>query len=297
MSARKTVIALFFLLISGTILPNHVKAQEEVQQDSIVQITLTDGSVIRGRIVQETDTEIRIITASGIEMTLPRSSIVSIGESRGRMVEGEFRQSDPNYSRLFFSPTGRPLRKGDGYFSDFYIVFPSVAYGVTDNFSFMAGMSIIPTLGLGNQLFYVAPRIGGDVGENASISAGILYATMANEGFGAGIAFATGTFGEPDESITVGMGWGYAMDTGGDFFFEERPIILVGGNFRLSNSVAFVTENWLITGANTNAWPFTVGLRFFGERVAADLGFILIGEALSEGFPIPLASFVYNFGK
>ena len=36
-------------------------------------------------------------------------------------------------TRLFIGPTGRPLRKGAGYFSDHFIFLPGVAYGVTDN--------------------------------------------------------------------------------------------------------------------------------------------------------------------
>ena len=67
---------------------------------------------------------------------------------------------DPNYSRLLFAPTGRPLAKGDGYFSDYELVFPGVAYGLTDNLSLAGGVSVIPGLGLGEQLFYVSPKLG-----------------------------------------------------------------------------------------------------------------------------------------
>jgi len=60
-----------------------------------------------------------------------------------------------------------------------------------------------------------------------------------------------------------------------------------------------VTENWLITGSNFDLakQPFAVALRFFGEHIAVDAGLILIGELLDEGLPIPLLSFVYNFGS
>ena len=43
--------------------------------------------------------------------------------------------------------------------------------------------------------------------------------------------------------------------------------------------------------------PFGLAVRFFGERVAVDAGFILVGEILKEGFPLPWLSFVYNFGR
>ncbi len=60
-----------------------------------------------------------------------------------------------NHTRLLFSPTGRPLGKGQGYFSDHYVVFPSVAYGLTDNLSIGAGMSVVPGMSLDEQLLYV----------------------------------------------------------------------------------------------------------------------------------------------
>ena len=43
------------------------------------------------------------------------------------------------------------------------------------------------------------------------------------------------------------------------------------------------------------------GIRFFGERLSADLGFFYPmseGEGISEGFPfIPWLGFAYNFGN
>jgi len=43
-------------------------------------------------------------------------------------------------------------------------------------------------------------------------------------------------------------------------------------------------------------YPFGLVARFFGERIAVDAGFILAGEILKEGFPMPWLSFIYNFG-
>ena len=82
--------------------------------------------------------------------------------------------------------------------------------------------------------------------------------------------------------------------------FAEHPVLLLGGNIRLSESMALVSENWLITllpakisGSTNSRWASP--LRFFGPRIAVDAGVIIIGEVLKEGFPIPWLSFVYNF--
>jgi small nuclear ribonucleoprotein (snRNP)-like protein len=280
------------------VLPERLHAQELPPRDSLVAIELNDGTTFRGKIVRQDETTVVLVTLGGTEVQIPRSSIVSIKAMRGRMVDGVFRRFDPNYSRLIFAPTGRPLRRGDGYFSDFYVVFPSVAYGLTDNLSIMAGMSVIPGVSLTEQLMYVAPRVGVRPSDDIALSAGVLYASIMKEGDAAGIAFAVGTFGREDRSFSAGIGLGYTKTEGQDFAFADRPIIMLGGNVRLSNSVALVSENWLITGADFDLGrqPFAVALRLFGEHIAVDVGAILIGEALAEGLPIPLLSFVYNFG-
>ena len=43
--------------------------------------------------------------------------------------------------------------------------------------------------------------------------------------------------------------------------------------------------------------PFGMGLRFLGESLTADVGVILVGELLDEGFPIPWLSVSYHFGR
>lgn len=61
---------------------------------------------------------------------------------------------------------------------------------------------------------------------------------------------------------------------------------------------ALVSESWLITGEGVEfgQQPFGLALRFFSDRLAVDLGVILVGNALSRGFLIPWLSFAFHFG-
>ncbi len=268
------------------------------QQDSLKVFTLKDGSVIRGKIVQQDAAQITVITAAGIEMKIPRSEVISIKPLEGKISQGEFRRFDPNYSRLMFGPTGRPLRKGHGYFSDFYVFFPGVAYGFTNNFSILAGMSIFPGVQPDDQIKFIAPRIGISTSERLAISAGTLLISLW-DGAAAGIAFVTTTVGEPDKSFTAGFGLGYVKEEGEEFEFGRKPILTLGGNIRLSNSSALVSENWLVLDRSVqfDELPFALALRLFGDRLAGDIGFVMIGEVMRHGFPIPWLSLVYNFGR
>lgn len=266
--------------------------------DTLYTVELKDGNTLQGTIIHRDEESITIRTPAGIEIKAPKRTIVSIKQMRGKMVGEEFFRVDPNYSRLLFAPTGRPLRKGEGYFTDYYVFFPGVAYGFTDNFSLMAGFSLLPGLSLDEQLMYVAPRIGKQFTDKFSLSAGALYLSVVDE-FAAGIAFGSATYGEPDKSFTIGLGLGYTKEEGEDFQFADHPILMLGGNVRLSNSAAFVTENWFITGEGLklSQQPFSFAIRLFGERITVDLGMIVVMEILDEGFPIPWLSFAYYFGK
>jgi len=246
--------------------------------------------------VNQDESKIYFKTINGIEAIIPKSVIIKIKPLQGRIIEGTYQSLDPNYSRLLFGPTGRPLKKGEGYFSDYYVLFPGVSYGITNNISLMAGFSLIPGLSLAEQLFYVAPKLGMNVNDKFAIAAGALY--MNAEEVSAGIGFTVATFGERDKSLTLGLGLGYTKESGEDLEFAKHPIIMFGGNVRISNSVAFVSENWLITGSGfkISEQPFSIAVRFFGEHISADVGFIIILEVIEEGFPIPWLSFVYNFG-
>jgi len=278
----------------------------------VVTIHLKDGSVLRARIIDQDETRLKVVTVGGVAMEVPPSSVDRIDREA---VPTEFapRPSDSNYTRLLFSPTGRPLGKGEGYFSDHYVVFPSVAYGLTDNLSIGAGVSVIPGVPLGEQLLYVSPRFGKQFSDTVAVSAGVLFAHAGDGGEDSnlGVGFAMATLGKPDKSLTIGGGVVRTVEyeyTGyydrGRWIEESRydtiytPLVVVGGTVRLSHRIALVSENWLILREDfkLSEQPFALGVRFLGDRLSADVGLVFVGELLDEGLPAPWLSVSYHFG-
>jgi len=264
------------------------------QQDSsevakIYRLLLTDGSEIVGTIVKEDSALVEFQSVSRIKMSVPRSQIKAIAPVAGNIVGGEFRRSDPNYTRLFFAPTGRALKNGQGYFSAYEIFFPFIAVGIGDVVTLAGGISLLP--GASSQIFYFAPKITPLHVQNFDLSAGVLYINALGSDFsGGGIVYGVGTYGSSDHALTVGLGWGFA---GGEI--ANKPILLLGGEIRLSNSIKLISENWIPPGTDLVVYSF--GFRFFGENVAADLGFIRPSKMETSGFPfIPWLGFAYNFG-
>ena len=302
---KTTFLFIILLALSFAVIPLSAKglsAQQKVntgvdlwiQVYGYVQILTTrDGSTLIGRIVEIRDNDVRFMTDWG-EVTIPLGSITRIQEmERALARKTKYQFTNPNTTRLFFAPTGRTLRKGTGYFSNYYVLFPGIAYAITDNLSIGGGMSIIPWIDLDEQLFYLTPKLGLKTAKNLHLSAGALLIRVNDFDDGddlklVGAIYGVGTLGTLDESITAGLGYGFE---GSDF--ADKPMIMVGGELRASNRTAFVTENWLFPGADKPLVSY--GVRFFGEKISVDLAFINVvsEDAIFPG--IPYIDFVYNF--
>jgi len=241
-----------------------------------------------GTILSEDETSIQFRMVSEIELTIQKDRIFKKEISSARIVEGKVWRTDPNRTRLFFAPTGRALKAGQGYFSVYEIFFPFIAVGVTDFMALAGGLSLFP--GSSEQLLYLAPKITFFQLEKFDLSGGVLYVFIPDEEDNAGIYYGVGTYGNQSASLTVGIGLGFS---GGDV--ADKPVFAVGAELRSSNSVAFITENWFIPDSEFQIVSF--GLRFFGENLAADFGLIHPAGADTEGFPfLPWIGFAYNFG-
>lgn len=256
------------------------------------RVVLNDGSELVGTVVSDEPDTVRFRTAGGLRLAMPRSQIRSISTLPGRLEGGKYLRPDPNQTRLLFAPTARPLKSGQGYFAAYEVFFPFLAYGVGYNLTLAGGMSLFP--GASAQLFYLAPKVTAYSSEKLSLAGGVLYlnATSSFEDFeGAGVVYGVGTYGTSDASGTAGLGWGFFGDD-----FANNPILMLGGELRVSNSVKLVSENWFPPGSE--AYPLSLGVRFFGDRLAADIALIYPAGADMEGFPfMPWLGFAYNFGN
>src|SRR6056297_3406769 len=86
---------------------------------------------------------------------------------------------DPNGTRLFLSPTARTMPQGQGRFSDYWVFFPSLAYGLTDRFDASVGVSLVP--GLSFQLLTLNAKARVLSTETVDIAVGNLVVTPVGE--------------------------------------------------------------------------------------------------------------------
>lgn len=297
MRLRQLPVVLASLLVSSAVVaqasadkPRQVIA---VAAEGVTQrLVLRDGSEMIGRIVSMTDTSVNFESSIGVT-TIPINAIVAVKNERGgKMVAGQYYFPNPNATRLIFATAGRMLRQGEGYFSDYWIFFPGFAAGLGDRFSIGGGMSVFPSVGFGDQIYFFTPKLGIVQRETFNAAVGALMIALpdfddsANRN-SAGLLYGVGTWGSLDNSFTAGLGYGYANDN-----LASTPTIVLGGEARTSPRTALVSENYILPGGNV---ILSGGIRFMGRGLAID--FALVGAAGADGGGccLPFLGFVYNW--
>lgn len=285
---KAITLALLLFIISCYV--NVAFAYEGAEDtESAYRITLMDGSTLIGNITSEDDTSIIFMTISGLEMVIELEKIDRIKPLSGEIRNGRYIRYDPNSTRLLFAPTARPLQSGQGYVALYELYLAFFGIGVGDIITLAGGFSIFP--GMDEQIYYFAPKITPIQYENLDLSCGIMHLGFTgNSDIGAGILYTAGTYGSRTSALTLGLGWGYLGEEVGD-----NPVVVIGGEVQLSNSIKLLTENWFPPG--TDFSMVSLGIRFFGENLSTDLGFFIPTGIDGEGtFFFPWVNFVYNFG-
>ena len=222
MSTTFVLTVVLGLCLAGIFLPTgrayaqegiSIKGTLRIPDASHVQILTTiDGTTLMGRIIEIRQTEIQFESDVGT-ITISIAKIKEIKEVPASAIKkGVYWFPNPNHTRLFFAPTARPLKRGEGYFADYYLFFPMVAYGITDNITIAGGMSLFPWIGFDKQFLYFTPKVGFNVGNNLALSVGALMVKLPSFGDEdvptVGILYSVGTIGGADNNLTAGLGYG-----------------------------------------------------------------------------------------
>lgn len=255
--------------------------------EQLHQVRLRDGTTIVGRIENQDSLQVTVVSLGGVSYVLKRADIRELGETSGRVVNGEFWAADPNDTRLFFTATGRSVGKGGGYIGTYFIALPFVAIGVTDRFTIAGGA---PLLFGQFEPFYLAPKYQVLDHDNAAVSLGTLSFFAGDEEFDSfGLVYAVGTFGSRDHALTTGLGFGYAGED-----VASKPALAVGFELRVSRKVKLLSENYAIPGGFSMV---SGGLRIMGDRFSADVGMMRFSDGDDSLCCAPIINFAYAVGR
>jgi hypothetical protein len=192
---------------------------------------------------------------------------------------GGFSHPNPAASRHLYAPSAIPMEQGQGYVSQKYLAFSSVAYAATDNLTLVVGA---PTF-FPPAMTILGGKFAGEVSEGVHVGAGVeVFMLPLDSTVLASIAFGAVTFGNADKQLTIATGM-----LGGELFEDAVAVpVMIGGQTRLSDSVALITENWIIldTGQMSYEMSFHSGaVRLLGRRADDDMGTRRMRS--TEGFP------------
>ena len=287
-----------FAVLCGPVLCGLPASAQDAPTTEQRRVLLTDGTVFIGTVVDEAADPLVVVTDNGVEQRIPRARVAEVAP----LYAGRFTRLDPNRTRLFLAPTGRTLGRGAGRFST-YTFLPSVAFGVTDRLDLSGGASIpaVSSEGFAMAVNGNAKLQLARIGEGGGVALGTNVVVPLSSGEGvpglAGTAYGVATIGSETSAFTVGAAGFYGTDFE-DVAVGEGVALLVGYERQLSSSVKLLTEDYLFVGDGVEAGVLSAGVRFFGDRLAADLAVLALvtGEEFLVS-PFPYVGFAYNFGR
>ncbi|GAB2854157.1 hypothetical protein [Hymenobacter ruber] len=208
-----------------------------------------------------------------------------------------------NGNRLFFAPTARNLRRGEGYVQNMEVFLLSANYGITDNFSMGAIATVVPGAGSDN-VFGITPKASFGLSDKVKAGGGALL--LFSNGSTGGITYANATYGGADHNLTGGLGYGFASGIG----FSNTPVIMLGGATRIARRVSLVDETYILRDGNSydraTLVAGIIGMRFAAPRISGALGMLYAHLSYedpyhsgrsADGGGYPYAELTVRFGK
>jgi hypothetical protein len=312
MKILKHVLALAVFCCSFDSLISQVNSQPAI--DSLntadttlkyVVVELVNNTSITGKKVSDDGREIGIMTVDKGLILIPKYQIRTITVSATMPTVGGKRVfPNPHPSRYFYSPSGIPLKKGEGYIQAIYFLAYQGQYALTDHFSIGITSTFWASPFLVNMKYTNTLHKSADGKKNIYLATGIQAGSLTyiDPGTYLGIGYAGLTFGNAESNITINggvlgesyIGYSYYYDRGRENDF--LPAISLCWNQRVNSNLSFMGEVWLV-GNTIIGGP---GMRFYsGRKNTIDFA-ILGGADLSYGdgiFGIPFISWTRKMGK
>ena len=193
-----------------------------------------------------------------------------------------------------FAPSAFPIGDQKSYCRDFCLFFPSYNSGFGDNISVQLGAFWFPGMMIEDMPLVGSVKISLPSFAKAQFAGGIMYIRFPGfddgTSMGMGFTFVTGTIGDNFTHASASLGWGYTQFEG-EWDFMNDPILVLAGNYRMSDNFALVYEGWFLPDWEVDTQPMMGSLRFFGKRFSFDFGGLFFLDM--EGLPFPLINFTY----
>jgi hypothetical protein len=279
-----------------------VKASKPVVPRSArwIGVVLKSGVELEGELLARYHKRLEFLTLDSGLVVVERADIARL-EPRLRPRQRVTTRFDVgNGHRLFLVPTGRNLRRGEGYIQQTDGILLGASYGITDYFSMGVLFSVYPALPVRSQFLLLTPKLSTSLSEKWYVGGGMMYTRIPKlddefQAIHTGIGYGAATYGSADNNVSAGLGYGIGQDG-----IDKTPVLYYGAQKRISRSWSLVSENFLLVNSDPGALGL-FGVRYATRRCSAGLGGIYAlpfsgSEDAFVGGPIYL-DFVFRFGK
>lgn len=260
------------------------------------RVILRTGTAFDGELTARRPTQLEFLTTDLGVVQVERANIVRLEELNSTLARRPANWFDiGNGNRLFFQPTARNLRQGEGSLQSINLFVVGGNYGITDNVSLGLLVSLVPGVPLGDQIIAFTPKASGRLSEKWYAGAGALYLRAGGES--AGIFFGNATYGSADDNLTLGLGYGFVSGEIG-----STPVVQLGGQKRVSRRISLVSENYLIADSEAGLAGL-YGIKINWRRTSLGLAgaYALAYGSVEDSFTtyiVPVyIDFTFRFGK
>jgi len=280
----------YFALVSLVLLISCNSAFGQVKEDTTklvpkVVVKMINGDEFTGVVIQQNEVTLVLKTENG-DLNLLTKNIKSIEEDTNK---SRFSFANPHDTRTFFGPTGIPIKKKKGYYQNVLLTTNFVNVGLTKNISIGGGFEFISTI-VGNPIWFFTPKVGFDLGKNSHVAGGVLMAGLAGDGVAA-LGYGIYTLGNSESNLNVGVGYGFYSGEA-----SRMPTILLSATHRVSRSIAFLTENYIIPiGSVETGYIGIHGLRILSPKIAFDIGAMILPGISEFIAALPFVGFARSF--
>ncbi|MEP2026681.1 MAG: hypothetical protein ABJH98_12435 [Reichenbachiella sp.] len=283
----KIIALVIILILSGNLYAQSVSdigklmvKNDSTTQKFIYEATTKSGNILLGEITKVTADSIQFSTNELGVINLGLNQIKSINIYDSVRKEGERYMVGANHYLVApISPYG--LEKGEVNLQNSEIFLLSAWYGISKYFTIGGGFSVLPTIELSDQLFYLIPKFNYPITPLLNVSVQYTQLFLSETGNNSLLSFST-AFGKIDKHISFGYTTPLFAD--GDEVAFDAALLSIGGTYRLGNKFALLLDINLPTqDADVGIYGF--GTRYIGNSSSFDFGFITNSEI--EGVPLP----------
>jgi hypothetical protein len=282
------------------------KEKQKKETAKQVHVDLKDGKQIEGKLIERIGDTV-VVESDTLIARIHIRNIKNIQELNNENTNwNKFLYNENKHApHGFFAPTGFGLRKGEGYYKNFYLFMNHLNYGFTDNFSLEFSTETLSLLTSGSgtspfQVIYLVPKLSYSVAKDVNLGLGMYIARLGSDISSSnsstfGVPFGVTTFGNRDNNLSIGVGtllFAPSANEGNIFVFS------LSGQLRLAKNFGLVTENYLFKssafGGNSSFPLSSIGMRYMSNSFSFDLGISFnLGQ---DNFRFPVLGFSVPFG-